>query len=237
MSVIPIKKSEQLEFCEVHAKVWGSNPTGVGLTPQQCEQFSALTQSARAAYNQAQIARDAAKAATTAQDAALSAAVRSAADLIRFIRAFAATAPDANVVFATAQIPPPSQPTPAQAPGKPDGISVILEPTGAVTLTWSADNAAASSGGFFDVSRKLPGQTAFTPLGGAPGATARSRRMSFTDSSIPPTAASAGAQYLITGRRGTLVGPSSDAITVQFGVDGIGTVVVGGKSETLKMAA
>jgi hypothetical protein len=237
MSVIPIKKSEQLAFCESHAKTWLASPAAVGLTPQQCDEFNTLTGEARVAFNEAVAARDAAKAATTNQDAKLGAAVRRAADLIRFIRAFASTSADPNVVYSIAQIPPPAQPVPAQPPGKPDGISVILEPTGAVTLTWSADNAAASTGGFFDVMRKLPGQTAFTPMGGTPGATSRSRRMSFTDATIPPTAASAGAQYVITGRRGTLVGPPSDAITVQFGIDGIGTVVVGDRSEPLKMAA
>ncbi len=237
MSVIPEKKSEQLEFCEVHAKRWLGAAAQIGLTPTQCNAFVELTAAARAAYDAAQDARDAAKAATTAQDAALNSAVRRAADLIRFIRAFASTAPDANVIYSIAQIPPPAQPVPAQAPGKPDGISVILEPTGAVTLTWSASDAAASSGGFFDVSRKLPGQSSFVPLGGAPGATTRSRRMSFTDATVPATAASAGAQYLITGRRGTLVGQSSDAITVQFGIDGIGTVMVNGQASPLKMAA
>ncbi len=237
MSVIPEKKSEQLEFCEVHAKVWLVSPTQIGLTPSQCTAFSELTGAARVAYDAAQAARDAAKAATTAQDAALNSAVRRAADLIRFIRAFASTSPDANVVYSIAQIPPPAQPVPAQAPGKPDSISVLLEPTGAVTLTWAAENAAASSGGFFDVLRKLPGQSAFAALGGAPGATSRSRRMSFTDATVPATAASAGAQYLITGRRGTLVGQSSDAITVQFGIDGVGTVVVGEQARPLKMAA
>jgi hypothetical protein len=50
--------------------------------------------------------------------------------------------------------------------------------------------------------------------------------MSFTDETIPTSAAAAGAQYIIQGQRGTLTGEPSDAVTVQFGV-GEGVTVSG----------
>ena len=77
----------------------------------------------------------------------------------------------------------------------------------------------------------------FTSLGGTSGSTSESRRMTFTDSSIPTSAAGAGAQYIIQGQRGTKIGEASDAITVQFGIDG-GLFTAGSNvSSSIKMAA
>ncbi len=232
MSVIPLKKNEQVEWCEAHVPVWTAVATNVGLTSAQCTAFGDLTEEARKNYDEAQAAREAAKGATTLQNTAISAAVRGAADLIRVIRGYAEQQADPDVVYALAQIPPQAPRVPATAPGKPDGVIITLNPDGTITLTWAAENSTASTGGFFEIKRKLPGQASFINIGGAPGSTVESRRMFFTDESIPTSAASQGAQYIITGRRGTRVGTPSDAITVQFGVDG--TTVSGG---TLAIAA
>lgn len=50
--------------------------------------------------------------------------------------------------------------------------------------------------------------------------------------SVPASAASQGAQYIVQGFRGTRVGDASDAVTVQFGTDGNGFATA-----ALKMAA
>jgi hypothetical protein len=55
---------------------------------------------------------------------------------------------------------------------------------------------------------------------------------SFTDATVPASAASQGAQYIVQGFRGTRVGDASDAVVVQFGVDGDGFATA-----ALKMAA
>ena len=109
--------------------------------------------------------------------------------------------------------------------------------SGAVTLAWEAANSAAGSGAFFNISRKLPGENSFGPLGGSPGSTTLSRRMTFTDATVPTSAAGAGAQYIIQGQRGTLTGEPSDAVTVQFGVDGGGGEALSDGAGGLKMAA
>ena len=57
--------------------------------------------------------------------------------------------------------------------------------------------------------------------------------MTFTDATVPTSAAGQGAQYIIQGQRGTLLGEPSDAVVVQFGVDGGG----GFANAMLKMAA
>jgi len=234
MPIVPDKKVEQLQFCEAHYPVWTTQFAAIGLTTAQATAFKTLTLAARAAYDAAQAAKQNARAAVTAQNAALDQATSDAADLIRVIKSFAELSNNPDAVYAIAQIPPPATPVPMPAPGKPSNMAVTLEPSGAVTVTWDATDSAASSGAFFNVSRRLPGASTFTFLTGAPGSTSQSRRMSFTDYTVPTSAAGAGVQYIIQGRRGNLVGEASDAITVQFGIDGGGMSVTGAE---LKMAA
>jgi hypothetical protein len=157
------------------------------------------------------------------------------ADYIRQIKAFAELQPSPALVFAAAQIPEPAAPTPQPAPGKAENISVGLESSGAVTLTWEATDAAASSGAFYTITRKLPGGGGFTQVGGSPGTTQQKRRMSFTDHNVPTSAAAEGVQYIIQGRRGDLMGEASGAVVVQFGVEGQGFNVSG--AGAMKLAA
>ncbi len=243
MAVLPQDRLASIQFCEDHVNIWAAAPaTAVGLTAAQVESLTALTDEARNAYNAAQAARQASKAATVSYNAAVREMRTLAGDMISQIKAFADLSANPSNVYSVAQIPPPAPPTPATAPGKPSNISIVLQPTGAITLNWEATNAAASSGGFFNVFRKLPGQTNFLNIGGAPGSTSFSRSMSFTDGSVPTSAAAQGAQYIIQGQRGTLTGTPSDAVTVQFGTDGLTTTLngsfsVNGQSQPMKIAA
>ncbi len=218
MSVLPKDRLQLIQFCETHIPVWESTPTAIGLTAAQVTALNDLTNGAREAYNQAQSARAASKAATTAYNNEVASMRSKAADLVRQIKAYAQLQNNPDTIYAIAQIPPPAAPAPVPAPGVPEKIEVTLESTGAVTLSWEAVNAAASSGAFFTVARKLPGQSVFTSIGGAPGSTSESRRMTFTDNTVPTSAAGVGVQYVIQGQRGTTVGIASGAITVQFGV-------------------
>lgn len=236
-NVLPDKDVDQLQFCEAHYPIWATAPAAIGLSAQAVTDFQQATKACRTAYNAALAARQASKAATTTSDAAFADMRNRARDLIRQVKAFADLQTNPSAVYAAAQIPEPSGPTPAQAPGQATDIEVKLESTGAVTLLWSATNASASSGAFYNITRKLPGQSNFVPIGGAPGTTSQSRRMSFTDVTIPTTAASSGAQYIITPRRGLLTGEPSGAITVQFGVDGEGSFAIGTVGKAVKLAA
>ena len=233
MSILPKNLNDQIIFCETHAPVWAAIPTAIGLTAAQCSALTIATNTAREAYGEAQAARDASKAATTTLRSGVSIMRTQVSDLIRQIKAFAELQANPNTVYAFAQIPPPAAPTPMPAPGKPTDFAVVLNSDGSVTLSWMAAESAASSGAFFAVSRKLPGQSAFVGIGGAPGSTSETRRPSFTDGTVPASAASQGAQYIVQGFRGTRVGEASDAVVVQFGVDGGG----GFANATLRMAA
>lgn len=233
MSILPNGTSELIDFCEVHVPVWQAAPTTIGLTAPQVADLATATVNARMSFVAAQAARDASKAATVTQNSNAKDMRLIAADLVRQIKAFAEAQPSPNAVYAAAQISPPSPPSPMPAPGKPVDFAINLEPDGSVTLTWNADNAAASGGAFFTVARKLPGQSTFTGIGGTSGSTTESRRMRFTDSTVPASAASAGAQYIVQGFRGTRAGTPSDTLLVQFGLDG-GS---GQQVATLRMAA
>ncbi|MCC6320195.1 MAG: hypothetical protein IT438_02020 [Phycisphaerales bacterium] len=237
MSIIPKVKVEQVEFCESHAPLWAVAPATIGLSTAQCTLFTTLTTNARKAYDDAQDAKVAYRSAVTTQNEEIAKAISGpggAADLIRFIKSFAENTANPNSIYAQAGLPTPTPPSPLPAPGRPEDIVVTLEPSGAVTITWSAVEAAASTGAYFNVTRKLPGMAVFQIVGGSPGATSESRRMSFTDFTIPTSAAGAGVQYIIQGRRAGRIGEASDAVTVQFGVDGAGVSVAGAE---LKMAA
>jgi hypothetical protein len=226
MAVIPSKRSEQVTFCESHLPVWNAAPpAAIGLTAPQIAALNAKTVAARQALSALAAARQASKAATLAFYTACAAMRDEAADLVKFIKAYAESQPNPLEVYVLAEIDPPAPPTPLPAPGKPKDFLVALENSGAITLSWAADNAAASSGAFYTVRRKLPGQSKFMVLGGTGGSTLENRRMFFTDATIPASAAGEGVVYEVQGQRGTTMGTPSDAITVQFGTDGTGRAV------------
>lgn len=233
--VLPARDQEFINFCNEHLEVWDSAGGTIGLSPAMLASYSAAVTDLNTTFTAAQNARNASRAATVAFDSKITVARAVAADLVRNIKNYAENQPDPGAIYSAAQIPPPSAPTPAPLPTKPTDINVQLNSDGSVTLSWASENASASSGAFFNITRKLPGQAMFFPLGGSPGGTPESgRRMFFTDATIPSSAAATGAQYIIQGYRGTRSGEASDVITVQFGIDGEGAFVT---NATLKMAA
>lgn len=222
MPVIPSKDLDAVQFFETHTPIWIANAAAIGVLPATLTAFDVLVKDARAAYDSQQAARAAAKNSTVAWHDAVAAMRGSGGDVIATIKAFAQTTGDPTV-YTTAQIPPPAPPSPAPPPGQPNNISVGLEPSGAVTLRWRSTNAAPSAGTFFSVRRKLPGQAGFSLIGNTGGKV-------FTDDTL--TQGTTGATYIIRGHRGTLSGPESQQLTIQFGVGGM--TVSGG---TLALAA
>lgn len=223
-TVIPETRLAQIEFCESHVPVWTGAPATIGLLPAQCTLLSTLTGDARTAYELAVIARNTARSSTQAYHDKVDAMRNQAADMVKAIKAFAATSNNPNV-FNLAQIPPPAAPTPNAAPGAPSAISITLNPQGTITLRWESANSSPSTGGFFNISRRLAGQSGFTRIGGA-------ALREFTDDTVPVGIASAS--YIITPQRGEKIGTAGDAVTVYFGVGSEGVSVSGG---TLALAA
>lgn len=92
----------------------------------------------------------------------------------------------------------------------PYDITTALDNNGFLELKWKADNGASSTGAYYMVERRLNGEASFTLIGGT-------GTKSFTDAKIP--LGTSQAIYKITPRRGELVGPASNQVVVQFGVN------------------
>lgn len=210
MGVVPTKDVDAVQFFESHIPVWQTNAAAIGLTAAQVTAMATAVTAARKALGDQSTAKQAAKASTTTLHTAVSAMRTMGGDLIKTIKAYAATTDNQNV-YSKAEIPPPSAPTPVPPPGQPTKFKVELTPEGAIMLSWKADNAAASSGAYFSVRRKLNTETDFVLVGNTGG-------KSFVDDTI--TQGITGATYIVQGFRGLNAGPQSEQLSVQFGVGG-----------------
>lgn len=238
MTVLPETTLRRIEFCEAHVPQWGLSPASVGLTPAQVASLAARTAAARVALREAEMAREASLAATLRLHAAAAAMSEDAATLIRQIKAFAELQANTDAVYVAAQIPVPAARLPLAPPGVPTDLRVALNSDGSVTLSWKAKGSTASTGAFFVVSRKVLGQRSFVAVGGTPGTTNFARRASFTDTTLPASAAGVGVEYTVQGFRGDRAGEVSGAITVQFGVgSGEGASVVGVRATPMRVGA
>src|SRR5262249_6346137 len=131
----------------------------------------------------------------------------SAGDTVRLIRAFAESQSKPSTIYALAQIPPPSQPTPQPPPDQPTNLQVLLDAAmGTLTLRWKAANPG--SGTSYIIKRRLPGETEFTFIG-------VSGKKTFVDDTF--IAGPDSVQYTVQGQRADSSGPVSPVFTVNFG--------------------
>lgn len=226
MSILPDSKAALLQWTTDHLEAW-TTPAAIGLTAGQLTQLQAVYDEAVKDVNAASLAREASRAATLAQNGAIADLRAQLSAMIRSIKTFADASNNPSSIYSLALIPFPSPPQSLPAPGKPTDTLVTLNTGGSITLSWSAEFAAASEGAVYTIARRLPGASTYTLVGVSPGSTTQSRRMSFTDPTVPTSAAAQGVVYVITGQRGQQIGVSSDAITVQFGIGGAGATVTG----------
>jgi hypothetical protein len=208
MSVVPRPIGEKLSFFEQHLPVWTKGPASIGLTADQLAALSVLVGQAREKVDEVNDLRSRSRAATNSQSVAIGAMGELGGDLIKTIRAFAETNNDPNV-FGAAQIPLPSPPTPSGPPEQPGLLEAqLLSPFG-LRISWKG---SAARGTYFNVWRKLGGETSFSFVG-----TAKTR--SLDDLTIP--AGSASVSYFVAAHRAALT-TNSSALEVRFGsgVDG-----------------
>lgn len=222
MSVVPRQLQDFLDWADLHASTWVANAGGIGISNQKAAGFAQLAASARDRYNQQLAARQALDNATELQQDAVREARREAADLIRDIRAFAEDQNKPAEVYVLADLPVPGQAAPLPPPGKPNSVSVAIEPaSGAITLRWKVTNPVGASGTTYIVRRRVggSGEYAFVGISGV---------RSFTDNTF--IAGPDSVQYTIQGQRGPSAGLTSDPITINFGRQGPGrgTVTVEG---------
>lgn len=181
--------------------------------------FTAKVTAARAAFNAAEAARSTSKAATTAFYERVALMQDQGSDLLRTIRNYAITKNDPNV-YVLAQIPPPATPGTTPPPGTPFDFRVVLEPTGSLAIGWKCNNPAGVSGTIYEVKRKIgTGAGAAAVYVGATGV------RTFTDATVPSSAAASGVTYQITGVRSTSRGVTGQFV-VNFGVPGGGGLTI-----------
>ena len=228
MSVVPNRLLDFLSWAELHAEVWAADPVAIGLSVPQATALATAVATANSKYQEQLNALELARAATVKQQDATREARTLVADAIRSIRAFAEQQSNPNDVYTAAQIPPPAAPSPAAPPGQPTDFRASLNSDGSIRVTWKAANPSGQSGTVWFVRRRLNNSTTWTQAGVV-------GERSFTDETIPSS--SGGASYIVQGQRGSVIGPASNAFTVQFGVDGGGGFIITSTSEDAKLAA
>jgi len=206
MAVVPSKRSDMIDFFATRLPVWTQDPAAIGLSVEQVTALGVRITAAQDAATQQQALRAQARAATEQANSQAQSLRSFGGSLVNTIRAFAEASGD-PAVFAAAQIPAPAEPTPAPPPSMPFDLRAEIDNTGAVVLTFKADNAAAHTGTYFEVRRRLDGQQGFTLIGATGVKT-------FTDGAIPQGTTTA--VYTVTARRGELSSQASENILVPF---------------------
>ena len=220
-TVIPTADDAFINWMNEHSNAW-SNPTVVGLTQASYDIFKGEVSDMNAAWDEWARAKIAYKAASDNWKAKKAQVRKTGSNDVKTIRAFAARQPDPQAVLDIARIPAPKTPNFGVPPGQPTGAEVSLDVnTGNLQVRFDCNNPPGLSGTVYIVQRRIAQATAPAVFGPWNQAAVTSVKR-FVDSTI--TAGTAAVQYLITAQRGTIVGTTSQPITVQFGrAGGAGT--------------
>jgi hypothetical protein len=207
MPTYPRDQDKLYTWAQVHAQAWAQDPSAVGLSVEQVEQLAQVVEQFGQARVAARAARAAARSATQASIDAKLAMRNATSDLVKVIRAYAATSGDAEVLN-RALLPAIAAGSPVAPPGQPTRFNVGLNPDGSLTIQWKAKHPAGSDRVVYLVQRQLPGEDGWTLLGA-------SGEKSFVDETLPQGVVSA--TYRVTAQRGRVKGEASIPIVVSFG--------------------
>lgn len=206
--VVPDKVLEAIEFFELRAPIWALNNAALNLTAAQTTQLTSKTAAARTAYEDRQAKFAAAKAATVVQSESVGDLRAFGGSLIEIIRAFAKATNNPRV-FSTAQIPPPSDPTP-QPPDNPSDVSFDLLNNGQLAIKWKGKSNGGTTA--YIVSRAIQAKES-EPFGpyqivGITG------NKAFVDFGIP--ACTVAAMYSVKASKGEYVTQGSVPAQIRF---------------------
>ena len=211
--ILPDGIVQRIEFYEQRAANWVIQAAALGITPAKATQLVTLTGAARTKYQDQQAAKTALKGATADLHSSSGAMMNLGSEVIKEIKAKAAS--DGNQIYTLAGLPIPSTPSPVARPGTPTDLQCLLVPgDGSLLLSWRCSNPANAVGVVYQVARKLAGESDFTPIG-----IAGERKIA--DSSLPMGSGLIG--YRITAVRTTSIGLPA-TFYVQLGVTGAGTM-------------
>ena len=205
MGLIPSSKTGKVAFFNSKITPWTSNAVAIGTTSAAVTDLQTKVTAAQEKLAEQVAAEQAAMTATMAANNAVAAVVAAGSDIIKAIRAKAATAGDD--VYVLAEIPAPATPAPVVTLGQPADFRVGLGQDGALTLTWKCASPRAT-GTIYQVWRSLDGGANFSYLGGT-----GTKRI--VDGTVP--AGTARVMYKVQAVRSTAAGPWA-TFTVMFGV-------------------
>jgi hypothetical protein len=224
MSVLPQSRQGRLEYFEARVNTWTTNAAAIGITPAQATAVKNAAGTNRTDFNAMMVARDAAKSSTNTFYTTNNTLVDLGRDMIKTIKAFAATTNN-PMVYSLANIDPPAPPTPVPAPDVPANLTGSVTADGVVTLTWKATPSGASSGIFFIVERKRASEANYSVL-----------TATVEKAAMDPAAhvEASQVQYRVKAVRGADMSEWTTPVSFNFAGGGGGFAVTSGE---LKMAA
>jgi hypothetical protein len=238
-SVVPAVDRDFLNWMNVRDPIVTEQFAALGLSQQDANGFKQATSDANAAWAQWQAARAAFTEASANWRAVKKASRAIATNDVKKVRTFAVEQADPNKVYSIMQIPAPKVPNFGVPPGTPTGAQVALDiNSGNLTVRFECNNPPGLSGTVYVIQRRTAQASNPSTFGPWQQAAITSVKK-FVDASI--SAGTAAVQYLITAQRGTIVGTTSQPITVQFGRaasggsgPGVGLTVIEGDYESKK---
>ena len=225
MPLVPDTIDGKIGFFQSKNTPWAANATAIGTSAASVSSLATKVTTAQAKLAAAIAARAAAKSATADLHNAVRDMATAGADIIKQIRAKAAT--DGDNVYFLAQIPPPATPSPVPAPGTPTDFAATLNPDGSLSLKWKCPNPARSTGTIYQISRRSGATGAFVAVGGSGART-------FIDAGVPAGVASV--TYQIVAVRSTAIGVAAQFI-VNFGTGAGGETMASVVESAPKLAA
>lgn len=220
-TVLPSSRAQMIQWFRQRIVGWVADPTGIGLSVPIVTDLALKLDAAENDQETALEARMVSKSATlnyytTSDD------LRSfGSDVVQTIKLFAETTSDPSV-YAAANVPPPSPPTPLGPPATPQNLSATLNTAGEIKLEWDSSRAGGTS---FTVQRSTTGPTGQWTIVGT------SEEVSFTDTAVP-RGFDAVSYRVIASRSGGSSNPTA-AVSVLFG----NTDTASGSGEGLSLAA
>jgi hypothetical protein len=215
MALMPKSVNGQIQFFEAHLSDWTTNAVAIGSSAPEVAAIAAKTEAARAALVAQETAQDTAKTRTAELRQAVDALLQAGSDLIKKVRAKAAT--DGDVIYNLANIPAPATPSAVGQPGQPTALQASLLPNGTLDLSWKCTNPPGCNGVIYQIYRKIESTGDYHYLGGSGDKT-------WTDNTLPAGVPSV--TYQIQGTRSTAIGVAAE-FTVNFGVsNGSGVSVI-----------
>jgi hypothetical protein len=222
MSLIPPTNHGTIEYLQSKVEPWTTHATAIGTTTTAVTAMDAKLTAAQEKLAAQVAAQQLAKTATAELNAAIRDLRRAGSDIVKQIRAKAATTGDG--VYFLARIPSPALPTPVPPPGTPSDFAATLNPDGSLKLKWKCTNPRGAVGTMYQVTRRIGGSGPFHALGG-------SGTKTFLDPTVP--AGTASVTYQVTAVRSTATGTAAQ-FTVNFGCaptgQAVATVEGGGRA-------